>query len=85
MQPAHAGLSPRPLPGGGFEIAAPATTIARVEPPSQDGGEEPQMQNNGFFESIGNLFGSNAKDATKKQKTRRMTAQERMKRAQEEH
>jgi penicillin-binding protein 1A len=85
MEPAHASLSPRPLPGGSIEIAGPATTIARVEPPSQDGGEEPQMQNNGFFESIGNLFGSSPKQPAKKQKAGRMTAQERMKRAQEEH
>ena len=79
MEPAHAGLTARPLPG---VPAGAATTIARVDVNSPDDSEEPRMQNDGFFESI---FGSSTKKRTeKKQKSKRLSFEERTRRAQEE-
>jgi penicillin-binding protein 1A len=79
MEPAHAGLTARPLPGSRGATPDGTTTIARVE---ADTPGEPRMQNEGFFES---LFGtSNKKKAESKAKSGRLSAQERIQRAQEE-
>ena len=87
MEPAHARLSPRPLPGDNSTPAGSSTTIARVGAPDNTGqtrAKQPAMQNDGFFESIGNLLGSSARDPEKKQNNKRLTFEERLKRAQSE-
>ena len=87
MEPAHARLSPRPLPGDHNTPAGSSTTIARVGAPDNTGqtrAKQPAMQNDGFFESIGNLLGSSLRDTEKKQNNKRLTYEERVKRAQSE-
>ena len=81
MEPAHAGLTARPLPGDRGAPAGNAATIARAEVNTPDEVQEPRMQNGGFFE---NLFGSSTKKTEKKQKPGRLSRQELAKRAQEE-
>jgi penicillin-binding protein 1A len=81
MAPAHAGLSPRPLPGE--DGAGEPTTISQVEVPDNGQFEEPRMENDGFFES---LFGRPEKK--KKEKEKRKSTykafEERAQRAQSE-
>ena len=87
MEPAHASLSPRPLPGDHRAPAGSSTTVARVGAPDNTGetrAKQPAMQNDGFFESIGNLLGSSARDPEIKQNKKHLTYEERVKRAQSE-
>jgi penicillin-binding protein 1A len=84
MEHAHAGLQPRPLPGEPDLLAG--------IPPSQsdqdyvDGYIDPLQtrRNSGFFDSIGNLFGGEPRQARDKPRRKNLTAAERVKRAQEE-
>jgi penicillin-binding protein 1A len=72
MEPAHAGLAPRPLPGDRELLASAPTTISQIA--VED--EEPRMKNDGFFESI--FGGSKQKAEEEKPKKKGMTAYERM-------
>jgi penicillin-binding protein 1A len=72
MEPAHAGLAPRPLPGDRELLVSAPTTISQIA--VED--EEPRMKNDGFFESI--FGGSKQKAEEEKPKKKGMTAYERM-------
>jgi penicillin-binding protein 1A len=61
MQPAHEGLTPRPLPGSGQLVASNTQSMSDANDPTEafrldpDPDPEPDMTNQGFFDSI---FGS---------------------------
>jgi penicillin-binding protein 1A len=78
MEPAHAGLVPRPLPGERDLVDSAPTTISQID----IGDDEPRMENDGFFESI---FGGSSKKKTAEDKPKKkgMTAYERMMKNQE--
>jgi penicillin-binding protein 1A len=87
MEPAHAGLAPRPLPGEVIGNQPPAVSQAEQVKVSRRPVEEPEprMQNEGFFESIGGLFGKTEKppkktqgNAGKKPEKKQLTLQERV-------
>ncbi len=76
MEPAHAGLLPRPLPGDTGLLANAPATISQIDVAD----DEPRMENDGFFEAI---FGGSKKKAEDKPQKKGMSAYERMKRNQE--
>lgn len=82
MEPAHQGLSPRPLPGGGFEDWDGATTISQIDPGQSGtgftGGSE---SSGGLFDGIGELFTGKPAAQKKPAQNPKETAFERMKRA----
>jgi penicillin-binding protein 1A len=78
MEPAHAGLLPRPLPGEDDLVATAPSTITQVTVNSED--DQPHMLNDGFFESI---FGGTNPRAEKQQKKDGESALQRQKRMRE--
>jgi penicillin-binding protein 1A len=81
MEPAHRGLTPQPLPGEALVASAEQPSISSSVY-DQGAAEEPvppsQQERKGFFER---LFGGSSKKSGKE----RLTAFERMKRAQEDY
>lgn len=71
MQPAHAGLTPRPLPGSGRLMASNTNTVSQVEPDQTyrrdpEPAQQEDMVNQGFFESI---FGGSKNNSQRRSRT----------------